>query len=113
MEDARASEHTTTTIDDVARHRWLRAVRIRARRLGTNALGASKRYRRSRSHGSDGGTLDESDANIQARVLVHFGLALRAHQDGDILKAIRHLTKTVESVTMLLQVWADPNSKEE
>ena len=100
-----ADEHSTATVDDVTRHRWLRAVRLHVRRLGTNALGASKRHRRSRSNGTDGETLEDPN-NLQARVLVHFGLALRAHQEGDTLQAIRHLTKMVESVTALLQVWA-------
>lgn len=108
MDHREADEHAATAVDDAIRHRWVRIVRLHIRRLGSDVMGAGKRYRRSRSHGVDG---EEVNPNLEARVLVHFGLALKAHQEGNTVKAALHLTKMIESIRVLLQVWTE--SKQE
>lgn len=40
--------------------------------------------------------------------LVHLGLALRAHQEGDLMRAVRHLALAAETISSLIETWTTP-----
>ena len=50
--------------------------------------------------------------NLQAWALIHLGSALRAHQDGDVLRALRHLALAVECITKLIEQWSGGGAAE-
>ena len=44
--------------------------------------------------------------------LVHLGTALRAHQGGDTLRAVRHLALVAETIAALIDTWTTPEQEE-
>lgn len=40
--------------------------------------------------------------------LVHLGTAVKAHQDGDLLRAVRHLALAAETIAALIDQWTQP-----
>ena len=41
--------------------------------------------------------------------LVHLGTAIRAHQAGDTLRAVRHLALAAETIAALIEAWTTDN----
>lgn len=50
---------------------------------------------------------------LQATVMIHLGLAWRAHLDGDSIAAIRRLSMAVEVIMQLIEDWNGGDLKTE
>ena len=44
--------------------------------------------------------------------LVHLGTAVKAHQEGDVLRAVRHLALAAETIAALIDQWTAPQGQE-
>ena len=44
--------------------------------------------------------------------LVHLGTAVKAHQEGDVLRAVRHLALASETIAALIDTWTAPEQEE-
>lgn len=49
---------------------------------------------------------DNAPERLQATVMIHLGIAWRAHNDGEPLKAIRHLGLAAEAIMSLIERWS-------
>lgn len=50
---------------------------------------------------------------LQATVMIHLGLAWRAHLDGDPIMAIRRLSMATEIIMQLIEEWSGTELKTE
>lgn len=48
---------------------------------------------------------DNDPERLHAWALIHLGMALRAHQQGDSVRALRHLGQAGECIVELIEQW--------